>query len=54
VLLAFETSGQADAGTDRGGVIQIGVAPGLTLVEEAAYPLTLSFPVAVSLSLHDY
>jgi hypothetical protein len=54
VLLAFETSGQADAGSHRGGVVQIGVAPGLTLFKEAAYPITLGFPVAVSLSLYDY
>jgi hypothetical protein len=54
VLLAFETSGQADAGAHRGGLIQIGVAPGFTLFKDAAYPLSFSFPVAVGLSLYDY
>jgi len=54
LLLAFETKGQADAGAHRGGVLQIGVAPGLTLFKEASYPLTFSFPVGVSFSLYDY
>ena len=34
--------------------IQLGVAPGLTLFEKMEYPVTLSFPIAVSLSLYDY
>lgn len=54
LLLGFETKGQADGGAHRGGVIQIGVEPGLTLLEKSTYPVSLSFPVAVSLSLYDY
>jgi hypothetical protein len=54
VLLAFELDGQADAGASRGTYLQIGVAPGMTLFDKAAYPLTLSFPLTVGLSLDDY
>jgi hypothetical protein len=54
VLLAFETKNQADLGTHEGALIQIGVAPGLTLFDGTPYPVALSFPVAVGLSLYDY
>lgn len=54
VLVAFELVGQADAGDSLGAVIQIGIAPGYTFFKETAYPLALSFPIAVSLSLYDY
>lgn len=54
LTLAFETQGQADAGASRGVWLQAGVAPGLTLFEGAAYPVALSFPVSLALSLDDY
>ena len=54
VLLAFETEGQADIGAHKGALIQLGIAPGLTLFEKMEYPVTLSVPIAVSLSLYDY
>ncbi|MBI1736343.1 MAG: hypothetical protein HYR51_14315 [Candidatus Rokubacteria bacterium] len=54
VLLAFELDGQADAGSSRGTYLQFGLAPGVTLFEKAAYPLTLSFPMTAGLSLDDY
>jgi hypothetical protein len=54
VLVAFEMKGQADAGDHLGGVIQLGIAPGYTFFKETSYPLALSFPLAVSLSLYDY
>jgi hypothetical protein len=54
VLMAFEVKNQADNGSHLGGVIQIGVAPGLTVFKDTSYPIALSFPVAVSLSLYDY
>jgi hypothetical protein len=54
VLVAVETEGQADIGRHRGVYMQIGVAPGVTLFAEGAVPVTLTFPLAVGLSLSDY
>ncbi len=54
VLLAFEVKNQADAGDSRGVYLQLGVAPGLTLLEKGPVPVTLSFPLTVGLSLSDY
>jgi hypothetical protein len=54
VLIAFEFDGQADAGADKGIYAQLGIAPGYTLLADSAYPLTLSVPLAVGLSLGDY
>lgn len=53
-LLAFETAGQADAGRHRGVFLQIGVAPGVTLLEKSQTPISFSIPLAVGLSLSDY
>ena len=53
-LVAFELDGQADAGADRGIYAQIGIAPGYTFFSDAKYPLSVSVPVAVGLSLKDY
>ena len=54
VLIAFEFDGQADAGAHEGVYAQIGIAPGYTFLADSAYPLTLSVPLAVGLSLSDY
>jgi hypothetical protein len=53
-LVAFELDGQADAGADKGVYAQIGIAPGYTFLADSAYPLTVSLPLAVGLSLSDY
>jgi hypothetical protein len=53
-LLAFEVKGQADAGLHKGVYLQFGIAPGVTLLEKSAYPISLSVPLAVGLSLSDY
>jgi hypothetical protein len=53
-LVAFELDGQADAGTDKGIYAQIGIAPGYTFLPESRYPLTVTVPVSVGLSLKDY
>jgi hypothetical protein len=53
-LVAFEFDGQADAGRDKGVYGQIGIAPGYTFWPESAYPVSLSVPLAVGLSLKDY
>jgi hypothetical protein len=54
VLIAFEFDGQADAGAAKGVYGQIGIAPGYTFFPESAYPLAVSVPLAVGLSLKDY
>jgi len=57
VLIAFEIEGQADtghAGHGEGVYLQLGIQPGFTLIEDKNYPVTLSFPVTVGLSLDDY
>ena len=53
-LVAFELDGQADAGAQKGVYAQIGIAPGYTFLAESAYPLAVSVPLAVGLSLSDY
>ena len=53
-LIAFEIDGQADAGADKGVYAQIGIAPGYTFLAESPYPITVSVPLSVGLSLSDY
>jgi hypothetical protein len=48
-LVAFELEGQADAGTNEGTYLELGVAPGW-----AANAISLAFPVKIGLSLKDY
>jgi hypothetical protein len=54
LLLAGELKGQADAGAHRGVYLQLGLAPSYTFSPESKYPVTLSIPLIVGLSLHDY
>lgn len=54
LLLAFETTGQADGGKHKGTYLQLGVSPGVTLMEKGPVPISLAFPLAVGLSLSDY
>lgn len=58
LLVAIETQGQGDLGARRGTYLQIGIEPSITLgggdASEDATPITLSFPLAVGLSLGDY
>jgi hypothetical protein len=54
MLVAFEVKGQADTGRHRGVHMQFGVTPGLTLLDKSRYPLSLSFPLLVGLSLSEY
>jgi hypothetical protein len=53
-LVAFELDGQADAGADKGIYAQIGIAPGYTFFADSKYPLSVSVPLLVGLSLKDY
>ncbi len=54
LLIAFELEGQADAGDHPGVYLQLGLAPGYTFNAESTYPITLSFPLIVGLSLDEY
>jgi hypothetical protein len=54
VLLAFEFKGQADAGNHRGVYLQAGVTPGYTFNASGTYPVTLTLPLLVGLSLSEY
>jgi hypothetical protein len=54
LLLAFEVKGQADAGDHKGVYLQLGLAPSYTVNPTSAYPVTLSLPLVVGLSLDDY
>ena len=48
---AFELDGQADGGSNEGTYFEFGVGPGIDLPDS---PISLSFPVAIGLSLSDY
>ena len=54
VLVAFELDGQTDAGSQKGVYAQIGIAPGYTFLAESPYPVAVSVPLLVGLSLSDY
>ncbi len=49
-VVAFELSGQADAGTKKGTYLELGVGPSWPL----AGPVTFAIPVKLGLSLKDY
>ncbi len=54
VLVAIETDGGSDAGDDLGVYGEIAIAPTLYTVESTQYPITLSLPVILGLSLDNY
>ena len=54
VLLAVETDGQADGGTNEGVYLQLAIEPSITLIDSQDYPVTLTIPVTLGLSLGDY
>jgi hypothetical protein len=54
VLVAFEIKGQADAGRHRGVYLQAGITPGYTFNAKGTYPVTLTVPLLVGLSLSEY
>ncbi|MHB1156443.1 MAG: hypothetical protein ACYC26_06335 [Phycisphaerales bacterium] len=56
-LFAFETSGGADIlgkGGDLGTYLELGISPSFTLIQSKDYPVTISFPMKVGLSLDKY
>ena len=60
MVLAFEVQDQADAGngnvvgTNEGVYLELGISPGFTVLPNDQYPVTLTVPVTVGLSLDDY
>jgi hypothetical protein len=54
ILLAAEVAGQADGGSGKGVYMELGIEPGLTLIKSEKYPVTLSVPLKIGLSLKDY
>lgn len=60
VLFAFETRNGADGGFDNapagdeGVYLELGIEPSVTLVDSNDFPLTLSVPVTLGISLSDY
>ena len=54
ISVAFEIDGQADGGADEGVYMEIGIEPGYTFLKDSKYPITLSLPLKVGLSLDDY
>lgn len=53
-VLAFELDGEADGGRHQGVYLQLGIAPAVTVLEQSRWPVTLSLPLTVGLSLADY
>lgn len=53
VTIAFETEGSA-LGPDEGIYLELAISPSFALIESADYPVTLSVPVTLGLSLSDY
>ncbi len=54
IAVAFEIDGQADGGSDEGVYLELGIEPGFTLVKSDRYPIAISFPLKVGLSLDNY
>ena len=51
IALAIELSGQADGGASEGAYLELGVEPGVEIIEGAA---SVSFPVTLGISLNNY
>ncbi len=54
VMFAFEFQGGGATGPSTGTYFELGVEPGFTAIESEKYPVTLSFPLTLGLSLDDY
>jgi len=53
ILIGIETQNTA-MGTDQGDYMELGIAPSYAIVDSETMPMTLTFPVKLGLSLHDY
>ena len=55
VLFAAELENSAlGASNTEGGYMELGVGPSFTLIDHESYPLTLTLPMLVGLSIYDY
>lgn len=54
LTLAFEVDGQADGGNDEGIYLELGIEPGVSLLENAQVSVGISVPLTLGLSLSDY
>ncbi len=54
IQLLWETDGKAGSGSDEGVYLEIGGNPGMTLMEDGEYPVALSIPFGVGLSLGNF
>ena len=53
ILIGIETENTA-MGTNQGDYMELGIAPSYAIVDSETMPMTLTFPVKLGLSLHDY
>jgi len=53
IAFGFETENTA-MGTERGQYMELGIAPGFNIVDAEDFPVTLTFPNKVGVSLDDY
>jgi hypothetical protein len=53
ILFATETENSA-MGPERGEYLEMGIAPGFPIIDSEDFPVTLTFPNKVGLSLDDY
>ncbi len=54
VLLAFETDGGSDAGTEEGIYLELGIEPTFEVIESQDFPVTLAVPVTLGLNIDNY
>jgi len=57
VMLVFETDEGSDFAApiqEEGIYLELGIAPGFTLIESEDYPIDVSIPITVGLGLEDY
>ena len=49
-----ETENESDYGQGSGEYLEVGIAPGFTLIDRVINPVSISFPVTVGFGLDDY
>jgi len=54
VLVAIETGGGSDAGSELGRYLEFGISPGFTIVESEDMPIDFSLPITLGISISDY